>query len=192
MSCIGGEGGAHINVQISFAFGCRSTLARVLQRLRGFPEDALMLMFLIKCMGALTEYRKFKLSKLFKNHSPDAALKCTHWLVLLKYTVGIIMPNDTNIPKVIKKVFNWTTWHKKLQEELAWVNTDAFWLNKYLVFLSAANLDRPISIYVYICKHFSVEGCINNGNTANPFRVCCTGKGERGLLAKVDKTKQPK
>lgn len=35
-------------------------------------------------------------------------------------------------------------------------------------------------------------GCMNNGNTANPFRLFCTGKREHGPLAKVDKTKQPK
>lgn len=51
-------GGAHINVQMSCAFGCRSTLARVLQRLRGFPKNAQMPVFLSERMGELTEYRK--------------------------------------------------------------------------------------------------------------------------------------
>lgn len=50
-----GEQGAHINVQMICAFGCRSTLARVPQRLRGFSEDAQMPMFLNKRMGELTE-----------------------------------------------------------------------------------------------------------------------------------------
>lgn len=55
-----GGGGcvSHINVRMSCAFGCRSTLARVLQHLRGFPEDAQMPVFLSERMGELTEYRK--------------------------------------------------------------------------------------------------------------------------------------
>lgn len=48
--------GVHINGQSNCAFGCRSTLARVPQNLRGFPEDAQMPMFLDKCLGELTDY----------------------------------------------------------------------------------------------------------------------------------------
>lgn len=35
-------------------------------------------------------------------------------------------------------------------------------------------------------------GCINNGNTAHPFRLFCRERREHKPLAKVDRKKQPK
>lgn len=106
-----------------------------------------------------------------------------------------MMPNDTtsrlgsssrctrNILKVNKKVFNWTAWHKNLQKELAWVNADSSRLSKYVVFLSAANLDRPISIYERqktLWCGWKNRGCIKTGSAANPFGPFCTReKGAR-------------